>query len=69
MRSGSELIAMMQTAKARQGYDVVSRARTFLRRTVPRCFFCQAEMRPVLVIIADVVIHEAFQMVFVEYDE
>jgi hypothetical protein len=25
-------------------------------------------MRPVLVIIADVVIHEEFQMVFVEYD-
>ena len=25
-------------------------------------------MRPVLVIIADVVIHKAFQMVFVEYD-
>jgi hypothetical protein len=69
MRSGSELIAMMQTAEARQGYDVVSRARAVLRRSVPRRFFCQSEMSPVLVIIADVVIHEAFQMVFVEYDE
>ena len=68
MRSGSEPVAMMQTADARQGYDVVSRARPLLRRSVPRRFFCQAEMRPVLVIIADVVIHEAFQMVFIEYD-
>ena len=25
-------------------------------------------MRPVLVIVADVAVHEAFQMVFVEYD-
>jgi hypothetical protein len=59
---------MMQTAKTRQGDDAGTRASALLRGPVPRRLFPQAKMRPVLVIIADVAIHEAFQMPLVEYD-
>ena len=62
------MITMMQPAKTRQGDDAATRASALLRRPVPRRFFSQAKMRPVLVIIADVVIHEACQMVCVEHD-
>ena len=68
MRSGGQLITMMQTTKTRLGDDAATWASTLLRRPVARRFFCQAEMRPVLVIIADVITHQAFQMAFVDYD-
>ena len=68
MHSCGEPITMMQTAKTRQGQDGAALASALLRRPAPRRFFLQAKMRPVLVIIADIVVHEAFQMVFVKHD-
>jgi hypothetical protein len=59
---------MMQTAKTGQGDDIAIRAEILLRQPVPRRFFPQAKMRPVPVVIADVVVHEAFEMPFVEND-
>jgi hypothetical protein len=59
---------MMQTAKTRQGQNAAALASALLRRPAPRRFFPKAKMRQVLVIIADIVFHEAFQMVFVKHD-
>jgi hypothetical protein len=59
---------MMQTANARHGDDAGSGRGAPFRPPVCGRFFPQAEVRPVHVIIADVVIYEAFQVVFVEYD-
>ena len=59
---------MMKSTKTWQGDDAGSRSGALLRPPVARRFFRQAQMGPVLVIIAKVITHEAFQMVFVEYD-
>src|SRR6516164_1108645 len=62
------MITMMQPANTRQGDDTASCAGTLLDQPLARRLFRQTKMRPVLVIIADVVNHEAFQMAFVEHD-
>ena len=59
---------MMQTANTRQGDDTASCAGALLDQPLARRLFRQTKMRPVLVIIADEVIHEGLQMAFVEHD-
>jgi hypothetical protein len=59
-RSGGPPIAMMQTTKTRKRDDAGSRESAPLSQPVARRFFRHAEMGPVLVIIEDVIIHQAF---------
>jgi len=59
---------MMQAAKPWHGYDLGSRAEILLGQATRWRLLRQPEMHPVFVVIADVLIHEAFQTVFVDDD-
>jgi hypothetical protein len=64
--SGCKIIAMMQAAKSWHGYDSERWIGVVCCLTVHRRSICQRKMRPVVVIVTDVFIHEAFQMTFVQ---
>ena len=66
--SGSQIVPMMQTAQPRHCYDSATRLRVTRCRATGRRSLRQRKMRAVLVIITDVLVHEAFQMPFVEND-
>ena len=60
---------MVQTAESRHGYDPAScignpHFFTTCRRSLP-----QREMRPVLVVVADVLVHQPLQMPYVQNDD
>ena len=57
---------MMNTAKPWHGYNTATFVGAFLGLTVSGRFLRQREVRPVVLIVADVVIHQAFQMAFVQ---
>jgi hypothetical protein len=59
---------MMQTAKPWHGYDLATRTGITRCNTTGRRSFCQCKMRAILVVVADVLVHQAFQMAFVEND-
>jgi hypothetical protein len=66
--SGGQIITMMQAAKPWSRYNstaLISGRRSFTAR---RRSLCQAKVRPVLVIITNVLVHEAFQMTPVNND-
>ena len=56
---------MMQAAQPRHRYDprIVG---TYSRRSVFRSVLAQPEMRPILVVVADVLGHETFQVALVQ---
>jgi hypothetical protein len=66
--SRGEVVSAMQTAEPRYGNDLRIRCRS--RCYVPSCrsLFAQAEMCPVIVVIADVFGHEPFQVAFIQDD-
>ena len=66
--SGSQIVPMMQSAQPRHCYDSATRLRVTRCRATGRRSLRQRKMRAVLVIITDVLVHEAFQMPFVEND-
>jgi hypothetical protein len=59
---------MMQTTGSGLGYDLTAHARIARCRAATGCFLCQRKMNSILVIVADVLIHEAFQMPFIQND-
>lgn len=59
---------MMQATEPWNGYHFCVCGCALFRRTPTRCLLPQSKMRPVLVIVAKVLVHEAFQMAFVKYD-
>ena len=66
--SGGQIVAMMQAAEPWHRYDFASYfgvARCF---TAGRRSLCQCKMRPVFVIVLDVLAHQAFQVAFIEND-
>jgi hypothetical protein len=59
---------MMQTTKARHRDNARRKHRLFCRRSTAWSLLRQPEMCPVVVVVADVLTHEAFQMCFIEYN-
>ena len=59
---------MMQTAEPWHGYDTAPGIGLHRRFTTRWCFFRQHEMSAVLVVVADVFVHQAFQVAFIEND-
>ncbi len=59
---------MVQSAKPWHGDNFAVLVRTCHRLTPCRSLLAQAEMRSVAVIVADVLVHQAFQMAFVQND-
>ena len=66
--SGSQTVTVMQATKSWHGHDPATYIRVLLCFTTRRCSLCQREMRSVVVIVADVLVHQAFQMPFIEND-
>lgn len=67
--SSSEVVSMMQAAERRHGNDIRIRRRALHGPSLSRRLLAQPEMRPILVVIADVFVHQPFQMVLVEHDD
>ena len=67
--SGCEIVAMMEAAKPRHRNDPATWAHSLSDRTPFRSLFSQREMRPVLVVVADVLGHQPFEMPLVEHDD
>jgi hypothetical protein len=67
---GSELrcVAVVQSTESRKRSNVACRGRASLRRSTHRRVFRKPQMRSVLVVAADVLSHEAFQMPLVQND-
>jgi hypothetical protein len=66
--SGSPVVAMMQSTEPGHHNDFAPGLRVTHRNANGRSFLRQSEMRPVLVVVADVLIHQALQMAFIEND-
>ena len=66
--SGGQIVAMMQAAESRHGYDLAPGLRATHRYTTGRRSLSQCKMSSVLVIIPDILIHKTFQMAFIEND-
>jgi len=58
----------MQAAESRHRDDFAPGLKAIYRNTTGRRSFCQRKMSPTLMVIADVLIHEAYQMAFIEND-
>ncbi len=67
--SGSLVVAMMQTTEPWRRDNFATRCRTFC--WLPTCgsLFVQAEVRSILMIVANVVIHKPLEMALVDHDD
>jgi hypothetical protein len=59
---------MMQAAKSGFGYYHTTRADVYRRDPARRRLLLQREVRSVLVVVADILAHQSFQMSLVEHD-
>jgi hypothetical protein len=59
---------MMQTAELGHRYNPVAATEIHLRFTAGRRSLRQRKMRSVLVVVTDVLVHQAFQMPFIQND-
>ena len=59
---------MMQAAEPRHGNDLRAHALCWPRSATCRSLLVQPEMRTIIVVIANVLGHEPFQMAFIEHD-
>ena len=66
--SGGQIVAMMQAAVPGHGYDTATSIGIHHSFPARQSFVRQQEMRPVVVIVADVFVHQAFQMPFIKND-
>ena len=64
--SGGKVVAMMQTTEPWHGYNFAVCNWILFRFTASRRSFRQGKMSAVLVVVADVIIHKAFQMLLVQ---
>src|ERR1035438_3283752 len=63
--SGSQIVAMMQTAEPGHGYDSGTCFEIRLCATTGRSSLRQGQMCPIVVVVTDVFIHQTFQMPFI----
>jgi hypothetical protein len=66
--SGGQIVTMMRTAELGHGYDLATCTGILFCRTTGGRSLRQRKMSPILVVVADVLIHQAFQMAFIEND-
>ena len=66
--SGDQIVAVMQTTEPRHGYNLATCAMIRFCFATDWRSFRQTEVRAILVIVADVVAHQTFQMTFIEDD-
>lgn len=66
---GGEIVTMMKTAEPRHGNDFAVRVGVVPCLPAGGCALCQSEVRPVVMIVSDVLLHESFQMALVEHDD
>ena len=66
--SSREVITMVQAAEARHGDNLRTRSRIFCEFSICRRLLAQPKVSSVLVIIADVFVHQPFQMALIEHD-
>src|ERR1017187_106168 len=66
--SGSQIVAMMQTAEPGHGYDSGTCFEILLCATTGRSSLRQGQMCPIVVVVTDVFIHQTFQMPFIHDD-
>ena len=59
---------MMKSTNSRHGNDLAACVEIRLRLTASRSSFAQSDMRSVVVVVSDVLLHESSQMALVEYD-
>jgi len=64
-----QIVAIMQTAESRYGNDLCSCRRAGRRCPACRSLLIQAEMRPIVVVIANEFGHEPLQMAFIQHDD
>ena len=69
VKSRREVVAMMQTTKARHRDNVRRKRRLFCRRSTTGSLLRQTEMRSVVVVIVEVFGHEAFQVPLIEHND
>lgn len=67
--SGGQIVAMMQTIEPRHRYNFAAGSRVLRCFTTVRRSLRQSEMRPVIVEIADVLIHQALQVSLVHINQ
>jgi len=67
--SGGQVVTMMQTARSWHRYDSATGLGILLCRTTCWSFFLQREVRPVIVIVTDVLAHQSFQLPFIQNDD
>jgi len=67
-KSGREIVTVMDAAEPRRRNDFVVRARIVRCLPAGGCVLCQCEVRPVVMVIANELVHQAFQMALVEHD-
>jgi len=68
MDSYGQIVPVMETAEPRHGYNSTGCIGRLRRCTTRRSLLLQCEMRPVVVIIADILVHEPLQMPFVQHN-
>ena len=68
-KSGCEIVTMMKTAQPRHGNDFAVRVGVVPFLPAGGCALCQSEVRPVVMVVSDVLLHESFQMALVEHDD
>src|SRR6266481_7988179 len=61
-------VAMMQAAESREGTHRASHCGKARGQSARRRVLRQSKMGPILMVVADIVAHEPFQMPFVQYD-
>ena len=66
--SGGQIVTMMQAAESGHRCDLATHAGLAHRISTGRRALRQREMCPVVVVVTDVFIHQAFQMPFIEND-
>ena len=66
--SGGKLVAMVQAAEPWERENLATRGRILRHRAACGSLLVQAQMSPVIVVVADVLVYQALQVAFIEND-
>ena len=64
----SEIVSVMETAKPRDGDDLRNHRCILCSLSSSRGSFVQPKVRPVIVEVANIFVHEALQVAFIQHD-
>ena len=67
--SSGEIASVMQSAEPRHSDDFRIHRHVVFGSTLSWCLLFQSKMRPVVMVIAEVFVHQAFQMALIENDD